>query len=205
MDGDLPSMPVVECDVEDARRRLEGAGAEITPGKTDHEEWHADLGEAHAVAYPGKVVVQGKRPVDITSVLSDDHGGRVHAYFDGASRGNPGPSAIGWVLVNSDGIVDEGGETIGRATNNQAEYRALIRALEMAGKYGYDHVEIRGDSELIVKQVTGAWNTNDPTLREHRVTVHELLADFDEWTIEHVPRGVNDRADDLANDALDHA
>ena len=197
-------MPVVECDVDDARQRLEAAGAEITPGKTEHEAWHADLGGAHAVAYADKVVVQGTSPVDITSVLSEDRGGRVHAYFDGASRGNPGPSAIGWVLVNSDGIVDEGGERIGRGTNNQAEYQALIRVLEVAGKYGYDAVEIRGDSELIVKQVKGAWNTNDPTLREHRVQVHELLQEFDDWTIKPVPRGVNDRADELANDALDN-
>ncbi len=198
-------MPVVECDIDDAKRRLEAAGADISPGKTEHEAWHADLGGAHAVAYPDKVVVQGKRPVDITSVLEADRGGQVHAYFDGASRGNPGPAALGWVLVNSDGIVDEGGETIGRATNNQAEYRALIRVLEMASNYGFDSVEIRGDSELIVKQVKGAWNTNDPELKEHRVRVHELLREFDEWSLKHVPRGVNDRADDLANEALDNA
>jgi ribonuclease HI len=197
-------MPVLEVDVADARRALAAAGAEITPGKSAHEQWHADLGDAHAVAYEDKVVVQGKRPADITAVLAEEHGGRVHVYFDGASRGNPGPAAIGWVLVNGDGIVAEGGERIGRATNNQAEYRALIRALEMAQRYGFDELEIRGDSELIVKQVTGAWNTNDPTLREHRVTVHEHLTGFEEWSITHVPRAVNERADDLANEALDN-
>ena len=196
-------MPVVECDVDDARERLEAAGATLSAGKSEHEQWHAALGDAHAVAYADKVVVQGKRPADITAVLAEDRNGRVHAYFDGASRGNPGPAAVGWVLVNSDGIVAEGGERIGRATNNQAEYNALARALEMADRYGYEEVEIRGDSELIVKQVKGAWNTNDPTLQEYRVEVHELLAGFDEWTITHVPRGVNDRADELANEALD--
>ena len=198
-------MPVVECDVEAARQQLESAGATFSPGSSEHEEWHAELGDAHAVAYADKVVIQGKRPADITAVLADDRDGRVHVYFDGASRGNPGPAAIGWVLVDSEGIVDVGGERIGRATNNQAEYEALIRALEMAHQYGYDEVEIRGDSELIVKQVKGAWNTNDPTLREHRVTVHEHLATFDEWTLAHIPREVNDRADELANDALDDA
>jgi len=198
-------MPVVECDVTAARRRLEAAGAAFEPGKSEHEEWHADLGEAHAVAYADKVVVQGKRPADITAVLAEEREGRVHAYFDGASRGNPGPAAIGWVLVDSDGIVDEGGETIGRATNNQAEYRALLRVLEMAERYGYDQVEIRGDSELAVKQVRGAWDTNDPTLRELRVSVHEFLSGFEDWSIKHVPREVNERADDLANEALDHA
>ncbi|MGM0399337.1 MAG: ribonuclease HI [Halobacteriota archaeon] len=198
-------MPVIECDVEEARQRLEAAGGEFAAGNSDHELWHADLGEAHAVAYEGKVVVQGRRPADVTSVLADERSGRVHAYFDGACRGNPGPSAIGWVLVDGDGIVADGGERIGRATNNQAEYEALVRALEMADRYGYDEVEIRGDSQLIVKQVKGAWNTNDPDLRELRVRVHELLERFDDWSISHVPREVNDRADDLANEALDDA
>jgi ribonuclease HI len=107
------------------------------------------------------------------------------------------------VLVNDSGIVTEGGETIGTATNNQAEYKALIRAVEVARDYGFDDVHIRGDSELIVKQVRGEWDTNDPELREHRVRVRELLTDFDDWQIEHVPREINDRADELANDALD--
>ncbi|MDR5656751.1 ribonuclease HI [Halodesulfurarchaeum sp. HSR-GB] len=198
-------MPVLECDPTEARERLREAGATISPGKTDHEVFHADLGEAHAVAYEDSVVVQGKRPVDITAVLEGDGGGRVHVYFDGACRGNPGPSAVGYVLVDEHGIVEEGGETIGRATNNQAEYEALIRALEVAAQYGYREIEIRGDSELIVKQVRGAWQTNDPTLREYRVRVHELLEEFEEYSITHVPRETNERADDLANEALDNA
>ena len=198
-------MPVIECDVADAKSRLEAAGANFSPAKSEHEAWHADLGDAHAVAYDEKIVVQGKRPGDITTVLADDQGGRVHAYFDGASRGNPGPAAIGWVLVTHDGIVAEGGEHIGRATNNQAEYRALRRVLEMAHRYGFDEVDLRGDSELVVKQVRGAWNVNDPQLRALRVDVHELLADFEDWSITHVPREVNERADELANDAFDDA
>lgn len=197
-------MPVIECDADDARARLEDAGADLSEGKASGEQWHADLGDAHAVAYADKVVVQGKRPVDITSVI-EDGGGRAHVYFDGACRGNPGPSAIGYVLVTGDGIVAEGGETIGRATNNQAEYTALIRALETADTYGFDEVDIRGDSQLIVKQVKGAWKTNDPDLREKRVRVRELLERFSDWTLTHVPREVNDRADELANDALDNA
>ncbi len=199
------TMPVLECDVEAAREELQEVGATITPGKTEHERYHAELGGAHAVAYEDSLVVQGARPVDITSVLAADGGGRVHVYFDGACRGNPGPSAVGWVLIDDEGIVDEGGETIGRATNNQAEYQALIRGLEVAAQYGYDEVEIRGDSELIVNQVKGAWEARNPTLREYRVRVHELLSEFETHSITHVPRGTNERADQLANDALDDA
>ncbi|QLG48060.1 ribonuclease HI [Natrinema halophilum] len=197
-------MPVIECDVEAARERLEEAGIVVESGNTDHERWRASRDEATAVAYEDKVVIQGSTPQDIESLLRED-GGRAHLYFDGACRGNPGPAAIGWVIVTGDGIVAEGGERIGRATNNQAEYEALIAVLETARDYGYDEVQVRGDSELIVKQVRGEYDTNDPDLREKRVTVRELLAAFDEWTIEHVPREINDRADDLANEALEQA
>ncbi|WP_336345449.1 ribonuclease HI [Halalkalicoccus ordinarius] len=196
-------MPSLDCDPETARERLREAGAELSPGNTDHERWRASLGEASAVAYDGTVVVQGKRPADIKAVLREG-GGRAHLYFDGGSRGNPGPAAIGWVIVSGDGIVAEGGERIGQATNNLAEYEALIRGLEAARDYGFDVLEIRGDSELIVKQVRGAWNTNDPDLRERRVRVRELLEAFDEWSLSHVPREINERADELVNEAFEN-
>ncbi|GGK69310.1 MULTISPECIES: ribonuclease HI [Haloarcula] len=196
-------MPVIECDETTARERLADAGLDIEAGNTDHERWRVDYGGATAVAYDGKVVVQGEESAQLEALLRGNDGGRVHAYFDGASRGNPGPSSVGYVLVDDSGIVTEGGETIGTATNNQAEYRALIRAIEVARDYGFDDVHIRGDSELIVKQVRGEWDTNDPELRENRVRVRELLTGFDDWQIEHVPREINDRADELANDALD--
>ena len=201
---DLPSMPTIECDVERARERLREAGAEISEGNTDHERWRAARGDATAVAYEGKVVIQGSNPQDIEALLREE-GGRAHVYFDGASRGNPGPAAVGWAIVDSSGIVAEGGERIGETTNNRAEYEALVRALEMARDYGFDRVDVRGDSELIVKQVTGEWNANDPGLRERRVRARELLEQFDEWSLEHVPREINERADDLANEALDDA
>jgi ribonuclease HI len=197
-------MPVIECDVEEARDRLEAAGVEIEPGNTDHERWRATSSGATAVAYGDKIVLQGESTGRVEALLRDGSG-RAHVYFDGASRGNPGPAAVGWVVVTSDGIVAEGGERIGRATNNRAEYEALIRALEVARDYGFDEVEVRGDSELIVRQVRGEWDASDPGLRERRVRARELLAAFDEWSIDHVPREINQRADERANDALDDA
>jgi ribonuclease HI len=197
-------MPVVECDPATARRRLEDSGVAVAAGNTEHELWRAEHGGATAVAYDGKVVVQGQQAGRLVGLLQSG-GGRAHVYFDGACRGNPGPAAVGYAVVTGDGIVAEGGETIGRATNNQAEYRALVTALETAAEFGFDEVHVRGDSELIVKQVKGAWNTNDPELRELRVRARELLDRFDDWTLEHVPREINERADDLANEALDDA
>jgi ribonuclease HI len=164
--------------------------------------WRASHAGTTIVAYAGKVVVQGSHP-QRTMALLRGTGGRAHVYFDGACHGNPGPASVGYVIVNGDGIVAEGGHTIGRATNNQAEYEALVAALEVAVDAGADELVIRGDSQLVVKQVRGEWNTNDPNLRELRVQVHELLRNVDTWSIEHIPREINDRADELATNALE--
>lgn len=196
------NMPTIECDTTTAREQLEAAGVDIEPGNTAHERWRARRHGATAVAYDGKVVIQGSDPTQLTLPLRDG-GGRAHAYFDGASRGNPGPAAVGWAIVSSDGVVAEGGEQIGETTNNRAEYEALIRALRAARDYGLSEVDLRGDSELIVKQVRGEWDTNNPELREYRVQARELLTEFDRWSLAHIPREINERADALANEALD--
>ena len=195
-------MPTIECDPAAARARLADAGVEVGPGNTDHERWRAERGDAVAVAYDDKVVVQGARPTDLAALLREG-GGRAHVYFDGACRGNPGPSAVGYAVVTSDGVVAEGGERIGETTNNRAEYEALVRALEVTADAGFDEADVRGDSELIVRQVRGEYDTNDPGLRERRVRARELLDRFDRWSLTHVPREVNAHADDLANAALD--
>lgn len=195
-------MPVVECDPSTARDRLEGAGVDVQAGHTEHERWRAETDTATAVAYDGKVVLQGDEPGRLAALLRDE-GGRVHVYCDGASRGNPGPAAVGWVLVTGDGIIEEDGRAIGTATNNRAEYEALVAALERARAFGFDEAEIRSDSQLVVKQVTGVWNVEDPALRESRVRAREILSAFEEWSLTHVPREVNERADELANEALD--
>jgi ribonuclease HI len=199
-----PSVPTIDCDPAAARDRLAAAGVTVREGNTDHEHWRAEAEGAVAVAYDGKVVVQGSRPERLVGLLRPGPS-RAHVYFDGAARGNPGPAAIGWVVVGGDGVLAEGGERIGETTNNRAEYEALIRALEAAGDAGVDRVDVRGDSELVVRQVRGEYDTNDPGLRERRVRVRELLEGFEEWSIEHVPREINERADGLATEALDAA
>lgn len=195
-------MPVVECDPDTAREQLETAGIAIEPGRTSHERWRAVHGDATAVAYDGKVVVQGRSPHDILGHLQEANG-RASVYFDGACRGNPGPAAVGWVIATDDGIVDEGSRRIGHATNNQAEYHALIAALEAATAFGFHEVTVHGDAELVVKQLRGEYAVRNPTLRELRVNVGELLEAFESWEITHVPRELNERADRLANEALD--
>lgn len=125
-------------------------------------------------------------------------------HVDGASRGNPGPAAIGVVITDARWkVVEEVSEYIGEATNNVAEYRALLRGLSAVLAQGASEVEIRTDSELLVRQVQGAFKVKSPALRPLHDQVEVLLARFARWTIQHVPREANARADALANQALD--
>jgi ribonuclease HI len=124
--------------------------------------------------------------------------------FDGGSRGNPGPAAIGVVVSDADGeIVVEVGETIGRATNNVAEYRALLRGIELAADHGATEVEIFGDSQLIVRQIEGRYKVKHADMKELHGQAKEALAGFDAWTISDVRRAYNAEADRLVNEAFD--
>jgi ribonuclease HI len=124
--------------------------------------------------------------------------------FDGGSRGNPGPAAIGIVIAAQDGTpLVTLGRCIGRATNNVAEYQALIAALTEAKKLGAKKIIVRGDSELIVRQMTGQYRVKNADLKPLWQKAQELFADFDSAAIEHNLRHHNTLADSLANLALD--
>ncbi|MBA2545676.1 MAG: ribonuclease HI family protein [Solirubrobacterales bacterium] len=123
---------------------------------------------------------------------------------DGGARGNPGPAGIAAVATDDAGeILAERSEAIGEATNNVAEYRAMLLGIELAGELGADEVELIGDSELIVKQVQGKFKVKQEHLRPLRAQVVEALSGLDSWTIRNVPREENERADALVNEALD--
>src|SRR6476469_4720882 len=124
--------------------------------------------------------------------------------FDGGSRGNPGPAGIGVVLRAQDGTpIVTLGRFIGRATNNVAEYKALITALEEAKKLGAKKIIIRGDSELIIRQMLGQYRVKNPDLRELYDHAQHLYHQFDEAKIEHNLRHKNELADKLVNLAMD--
>jgi ribonuclease HI len=125
---------------------------------------------------------------------------------DGGARGNPGPAAIAAVASTPDGeVVDRRGEAIGTATNNVAEYRALLLGIELAREHGAAEVELIGDSELIVKQVKGEYRVKDAGLRPLHAQVRAALEGFDRWSIRHVRREQNAAADALVNETLDAA
>jgi ribonuclease HI len=129
---------------------------------------------------------------------------RVVVHVDGGARGNPGPAAIGVVVSDSDGrVLRETGETIGVATNNVAEYRAVLRGLEEARSLGATEVELVNDSELVARQLTGQYKVKHPAMKELWSEARSALREFDRWSIRTVPRAQNAHADELVNGALD--
>ncbi len=131
---------------------------------------------------------------------------RATLYTDGGARGNPGPAASAYVLEAEDGsTLDAQGETIGVATNNVAEYRAVIAGLERARELGLTHVEVVSDSELVVNQMTGAYKIKNKPLRQLSLQVKALERDIGSVSYRAVKREHNELADSLVNDALDRA
>jgi ribonuclease HI len=131
---------------------------------------------------------------------------KVVVHVDGGARGNPGPAAIGVVVSGPDGdVLEEVAEPIGVASNNVAEYRALLRGLERARALGASDVQIVNDSELVARQLTGAYKVKHPAMKPLHAEAMAALGEFDSWRIRSVPRADNARADELVNEALDRA
>ena len=125
---------------------------------------------------------------------------------DGGSRGNPGPAAYGYVLEAADGtVLDARGDTIGVATNNVAEYRALLAGLASALERGVEELEVVSDSELLVRQMRGEYKVKSPTLRELVDEAHALAVRLGDVRFTAVRREHNELADRLVNEALDSA
>jgi probable phosphoglycerate mutase len=130
----------------------------------------------------------------------------VIAHIDGASRGNPGPAAYAVVMESADGPRLAGfSEYLGQATNNVAEYQALLAALEYALRNHYLRIQVQTDSELMVHQIEGVYKVKSPGLKPLERRAQQLIARLESFSIRHVPREQNREADQLANQALDAA
>jgi len=128
----------------------------------------------------------------------------LRLYTDGAARGNPGPAALGVVIEDDQGMRLRGlHRFLGKATNNEAEYEALIEGLKAVSEWKPDRLEIFLDSKLVVEQVNGRWKVKEARLQSLQTKARELLAAFPEVEIKHVERERNKGADALANMALD--
>ena len=124
-------------------------------------------------------------------------------FTDGASKGNPGPAGAGWVLINDQNShsVKEG-KFLGQATNNEAEYQALILGLQRALSCGAQEIRIHMDSELLVRQLNGLYRVKNPRLASFFHQVQDLLPKFTKYVIIHIPREQNREADRMANEAI---
>ena len=131
---------------------------------------------------------------------------RARLFTDGGARGNPGPAGAAYVIEADDGtVLAAHGEAIGVATNNVAEYRALLAGLEKAAELGVGDLEVVSDSELLVKQMTGEYRVKNEALRELSLRAAQLARRLDRVRYTAVRRAENELADRLVNEALDAA
>jgi ribonuclease HI len=146
-----------------------------------------------------------RHPANESLFPAEPQGGAwITAYCDGGSRGNPGPAGYGVFIQGPGGeTVAELSEFLGRATNNVAEYKGLLAALDYAIQSGHARLKVVADSELLVKQVQGRYKVNSPDLRPLYDEAKRRIARLDAFRIEHVLRGKNQKADRLANLAMD--
>ena len=132
--------------------------------------------------------------------------GHIVAYIDGGARGNPGPAGYGVRIEHPDGtLIEEFCEAIGIATNNVAEYRGLVAALDWAKQHGHKQVRVRSDSLLLVQQMLGRYKVKHPGLQPLHGKARLLAHEIGRVTFEHVGRAHNAHADRLANAAMDDA
>ena len=155
-------------------------------------------------------IIQQERITDevVETVLHNDvktaSEKRITIYSDGGSRGNPGPSAAGFVIIDSmQQVIEQGGEYLGITTNNQAEYHGVRLGLEKAIELGYRHVDFRIDSMLVVNQMNGVYKIKNRELWPIHERIRSLMTKFDKVTFSHVPREFNQLADGMVNKTLD--
>lgn len=155
-------------------------------------------------------IIQQDKIIDYTnrkiqhSVVNNTIDAKIIIYSDGGSRGNPGPSAAGYIIVNAQGkVIAQGGEYLGITTNNQAEYQGVRIGLERAMQLGYKQVDFRIDSMLVVNQMNGVYKIKNRELWPINERIRELMANFDKVTFAHVSRELNQLADGMVNRTLD--
>ncbi|MBN1534946.1 MAG: ribonuclease HI family protein [Spirochaetes bacterium] len=194
---------LADCTVDDVKHVLEESRHLLQKHEKDHArkkiilKKHRD-DSAEGTEEVAREIFEGAElsAVPLGSVLT--------IYIDGASRGNPGPSGIGIVILDSDDRqVGKVSARIGFGTNNTAEYQALIRALRIAIYFETKRLKIRTDSELIVKQIDGSYSVKNEAIKKLYATAIGLMKQIPHCRIEHVTRSLNDKADYLAKKATD--
>jgi ribonuclease HI len=151
-----------------------------------------------------ELVTEGNQPRDVVFSATNGNAHEVVVYTDGGSRGNPGPSASGFVIYAADGeLLFEGGKYLGVTTNNQAEYQAVKLGLEKALELHAQVVSFRLDSQLVANQLTGIYQIKNRDLWPIHSSIKELITQFKKVTFTHVRREFNREADAMVNKILD--
>ncbi len=144
---------------------------------------------------------------DVGPMIEPSDNGELHVaklFADGGSRGNPGPSALGYVLLDmEDNVVKKQGSYLGITTNNQAEYQALLAGMKDALDHGVTDLHVYMDSLLVINQVRGIWKIKNADLLPHFTAIRELIPQFEHVSLSHVPRAMNKLADAMVNECLD--
>jgi len=176
--------------------------AQAKPGRA---ELHLPEGlTAHDALQAVRASIRALEPPAASTPRPVARPGVTRVHIDGASRGNPGPAGIGVLMLGADGeVVERLYRGIGEATNNVAEYRALLLALERAVATGVRDLAVCSDSELLVRQLQGRYRVKHPALQPLFAKARELISAFRHFEIRHVPRELNAEADTLANRGID--
>lgn len=201
----MPEQPVNSRDIllTLAEKLPERVLAELLPGSSPESVRQFLIGLA--VRLPEQENFSSRQPPRREKKEENGNDSFCSLYTDGAARGNPGEAGAGAVLVSPRGEeIDTSSLHLGQCTNNIAEYRALIAGLEMAEQWNCRRLHIYLDSELVVRQIEGAYKVKNAQLRPLFDRVKGLLANLEEWDIHHIPRQENARADELANLGIDN-
>jgi ribonuclease HI len=196
---------------EDLRPLARECGVSVRELRRRLSRWRRDLDQGETAPTPTKTAARQGEFEDLPAAaavdecpLPDEGSAVLEVYTDGASRGNPGPASVGAVFRQKGGAaLCALSESIGRATNNQAEYRAVVAALGHCDRWGVARVHLFVDSELVARQLTGAYRVKSQDLRPLYQQAQHLARNFKEFRVRHVPRAKNAHADHLANLALD--
>ncbi len=166
--------------------------------------YHAGRPDPDRLTELTQIILGAEKP-EVAKTSFDDYNPKMPTlYTDGGSRGNPGPSATGFILVDSsDRVVEQGGEYIGITTNNQAEYQAVRMGLKAALAKGWTTVELRADSLLVINQLKGIYKVKNRELWPIYDNITQLIAQFNKVKFTHVPRELNKLADAMVNKTLD--
>jgi len=200
-----------------SRRKREPDAHTLLRFIADHEslaltaEEFPDLGEERIRALLRGLAEEARTPARVEAPADEPTlapAGRGHARVvlqtDGASRGNPGPAGAGWVLASPAGeVIARGAAFLGRRTNNEAEYEAVIRGLRAALDLGADEVALRADSELLIKQLNGQYQVRNERIAALHSQARGLIRELRRFEAKHVRRELNQAADEMANHAID--